>query len=120
MSCTKKKLIEEKVDEINEIIIHSTSDTISDCRTYFISDGNACGPLFIYGINNIDTALLLEKFKELGDIKEEYFNEMEKQGTPLGVCDLMYPDTIVIMDGKCRACFKEKLDECKDTSVLSY
>jgi hypothetical protein len=62
----------------------------------------------------------MSKFIELGKIKQNYYNEMEKQGTPQGVCDLFYPDTLLIMNGKCRACFKATIEDCKDTSVLYY
>ncbi len=113
-------LVEQKVNEIISIISHSTSDTVTDCRTYFIDEGNACGPFFVYGTKNIDTALLMRKFVELGEIKQDYYNKMDEQGTPQAVCDLAFPDTLLIMNEKCRACFKVTIDECKDTSVLYY
>lgn len=117
---TYDEKIDLKVNEIVAIISNSTAESANDCETYFVSGGNGCGPMFVYGKNNLDTAKLFSKFRELNNIKQEYFDQMEVNGTPIGVCDILFPDTIILIDKKCYACYKESINECDQTSVLFY
>lgn len=112
--------IDLKVNEIIAIASESTAETVNDCETFFISGGNSCGPMFVYGKNNIDTALLYKKLSELNSLKQEHYDYMKHNGSSLGVCDLMFPDTIFLIGERCVACYKDNVNECSETAILFY
>ncbi len=108
-----ENLIDEKIIEINKLIDLSSGNTVNDCRIYFVSAPDGCGPFFVYGINGIDTLVLMKKFEELRKIKIEYYSDLEKRGIPYAVCGVMPLDTLMIMNNQCRGCNKNFLDDCK-------
>ncbi|MBK8806540.1 MAG: hypothetical protein IPO21_07820 [Bacteroidales bacterium] len=93
--------IDKKIAEIDAIIGEAESDNVEYCRIYYITGGGGCGPYFVYNSNTVDSALIHRKFDELNKLKEDYFNS----GTH-PTCDMAYPDSLIIENGRCKPCFR--------------
>jgi hypothetical protein len=110
-SCERKKIshyneevcnecIDQKIAEINKIIETNRADTCTQCRLrYFFNHG--CGPVYVYGINNVDTTLLNIKFDELDSIKRDCQIMRNYADLPTGSCGNIIPNTFRVVDGKC-------------------
>lgn len=89
--------------EIHQMITISTGESSFDCRTRYITGGNGCGPIFIYGIMGIDTLQIENLFLELSETQSELY---KLEGG--SVCDLAFPAKDSLINGTCKACFSSE------------
>jgi hypothetical protein len=104
--------INNKINEIQQLIGNSESSDSKNCRIYYITSGNGCGPYFVFNIKTVDSLLLYTKFNELSRLKLDYFNS----GT-FPVCDILFADSLIIVNGKCKECFIDSIRSHYDQFV---
>lgn len=106
--------INNKINEIQQIIGNAESSDSKNCRIHYITSGNGCGPYFVFNIKTVDSILLYTKFRELSKIKQDYFNS----GT-FPVCDMLFADSLIIVNGKCKECYIDSIKSHYDQFVNS-
>ena len=92
--------------EISQLVESSTGRTSDDCRTKFISGGDDCGPVIVYGIVGIDTTRLQNLFAELSEAKAALFELQENKP----VCDIAFPAKDSLINGKCLGCYPTAIE----------
>ncbi|MEO1655070.1 MAG: hypothetical protein AAFU64_16100 [Bacteroidota bacterium] len=92
--------IERLKTDIGNLIDLSTGRNSDDCRTRVILGGDGCGPVYVYGIQGIDTLQLENLFLELGATQDALF---ALKGGP--ICSIAIPNLDSLIEGQCRACY---------------
>ena len=92
--------------EISQLVENSTGNTSEDCRTQFISGGDDCGPVIVYGIVGIDTSRLQNLFAELSNAQTALFELQENKP----VCDIAFPAKDSLINGKCLGCYPTQIE----------
>ena len=84
------------------MILLSTGESSADCRTSYINGGNGCGPIYVYGVLEINTLALDQLFQEFSEAQTALF-ELEEGP----VCDLIFHSKDSLINGSCKACYGE-------------